>query len=127
MTTLADKIKRIRMIKGLSQDEMSDRMHMSQKAYSNLENNKTKIDDERLNQIAVVFEMNPYDVRLFDEKLVFDNCSQSSNIHSITNNESFADERKIYETLIATLQSDKLQLKVQCLRLLNLVEKLICK
>ena len=127
MTTLANKIKRIRIIKGLSQDEMSDRVHMSQKAYSNLENNKTKIDDERLNQIAAVFEMNPYDGRLFDEKLVFNNCSQSGNIHSIINNESFANERKIYETLIAVLQTDKLQLKDECLRLLNLVEKLSCK
>ena len=71
--------------------------------------------------------MNPYDGRLFDEKLVFNNCSQSGNIHSIINNESFANERKIYETLIAVLQTDKLQLKDECLRLLNLVEKLSCK
>jgi transcriptional regulator with XRE-family HTH domain len=121
---LADKIKRIRTIKGFSQEEMSQKMNISQKAYSNLENNKTKIDDERLNQIAEVFEMEPLDIRLFDEKQVFNNCSQSGNINTINNNESLENERKVYNQLITSLEKDKEQLKKENERLLVLVEKL---
>ena len=99
-------------------------MNISQKAYSNLENNKTKIDDERLNQIAEVFEMEPQDIRLFDEKQVFNNCTQSGNINTINNNESLDNERKVYNQLIASLEKDKEQLKKENDRLLVLVEKL---
>jgi transcriptional regulator with XRE-family HTH domain len=121
---LADKIKRIRTIKGWSQVEMSQKINMTQKAYSNLENSKTKIDDERLNQIAEVFEMEPIDIRLFDEKQVFNNCNQSGNINTINNNESLENERIIYNKLIASLEKDKEQLKKENERLLILVEKL---
>ncbi|QZL00999.1 helix-turn-helix domain-containing protein [Flavobacterium psychrophilum] len=101
---LSDKIKRIRTIKGLSQEEMSQKMNISQKAYSNLENSKTKIDDERLNQIATIFEMEPQDIRLFDEKQVFYYCTQSGYINTLNNNESFENERKIYNQTIASLE-----------------------
>ncbi len=121
---LSDKIKRIRTIKGLSQEEMSQKLNMSQKAYSNLENSKTKIDDERLNQIAEVFEMEPLDIRLFDEKQVFNNCSQSGNINTINNNESLKNERAIYNQLISSLETDKEQLRKDNERLLFLIEKL---
>ncbi len=121
---LSDKIKRIRTIKGLSQEEMSQKLNISQKAYSNLENSKTKIDDERLNQIATAFEMEAQDIRLFDEKQVFNNCNQSGNFNTLNNNESFDNERKIYNQTIAFLEKDKEQLKKENERLLSLVEKL---
>lgn len=124
--TLADKIKRIRTIKGLSQEEMSQKMNISQKVYSNLENNKTKIDDERLNQIAEAFDMDASDIRLFDEKQVFYHCTQSGNINNI-NNDSFDNERKIYDNMIALLEKDKEDLKKENQRLLLLVEKLSLK
>jgi transcriptional regulator with XRE-family HTH domain len=122
---LSDKIKRIRTIKGLSQEEMSQKLNISQKAYSNLENSKTKIDDERLNQIATVFEMEAQDIRLFDEKQVFNNCTQSgNNINTLNYNDSVENERKIYNHVIASLEKDKEQLKKENERLLVLVEKL---
>ncbi|EKT4549077.1 Helix-turn-helix domain protein [Flavobacterium psychrophilum] len=121
---LSDKIKRIRTIKGLSQEEMSQKMNISQKAYSNLENSKTKIDDERLNQIATLFEMEPQDIRLFDEKQVFYYCTQSGYINTLNNNESFENERKIYNQTIASLEKDKEQLNKENERLLNLLEKI---
>ncbi|ELV7525532.1 helix-turn-helix transcriptional regulator [Flavobacterium psychrophilum] len=99
-------------------------MNISQKAYSNLENSKTKIDDERLNQIATLFEMEPQDIRLFDEKQVFYYCTQSGYINTLNNNESFENERKIYNQTIASLEKDKEQLNKENERLLNLLEKI---
>ena len=103
-------------------------MNISQKAYSNLENNKTKIDDERLILIATIFDMDPHDVRSFDEKQVFNNCTQSGNhINTLNYNESVENERKIYNLTILSLEKDKDRLIKENERLHNLLEKLSLK
>jgi transcriptional regulator with XRE-family HTH domain len=51
-------IKRIRELKGYSQEFLADQINISQSAYSDLENNKTKIDLVRLQKIANILDTN---------------------------------------------------------------------
>nr|WP_321221610.1 helix-turn-helix domain-containing protein [uncultured Psychroserpens sp.] len=49
---IGDRIKRVREIKGYSQEYLADSLNISQSAYSDLENNKTKLGLNRLQKIA---------------------------------------------------------------------------
>lgn len=91
-------IKKIRELKGFTQEEIALRLNISQKAYSNLENNITKLDIPRLQDIAGVFDMDLLQLLAFDEKQVFNNCTQSGIINTIHNYSE--KERELYEARI---------------------------
>jgi transcriptional regulator with XRE-family HTH domain len=58
MDTARLNIKKQREIKGLRQQDLADKMSMSLRSYQSLENGETKLDLERLEQIAKVLETN---------------------------------------------------------------------
>lgn len=104
---IGHKIKRIREIKGFSQSEVADKLHITQRAYSDVENNKTKLDLERLEKLADFFEMKPPDILTFDEKQMFNNCSSSENNYLILNiKESFENERNSYQKQIKHMEEE---------------------
>lgn len=53
-TTILGKIKRLRKERGLSQTEMANALHIALKTYQNIEGGITRIDIDRLDQIAKV-------------------------------------------------------------------------
>ena len=52
MDTARLNIKRHRILKGLRQQDMADKLHMNIRSYQSLENGETRLDLERLAQIA---------------------------------------------------------------------------
>jgi transcriptional regulator with XRE-family HTH domain len=52
MDTARLNIKRHRTLKGLRQQDMADRLHINIRSYQSLENGETRLDLERLEQIA---------------------------------------------------------------------------
>jgi transcriptional regulator with XRE-family HTH domain len=56
MDTALLNIKRRRIIKGLRQPDMAERLSMSLRSYQSLETGETKLDIERLERIAKVLE-----------------------------------------------------------------------
>jgi transcriptional regulator with XRE-family HTH domain len=66
MEHLLQTIRRLREDKGLTQEEMAFRLHMSQKSYCQLENGITRLDVGRLVAISEVLGINPAD--LFQER-----------------------------------------------------------
>jgi len=48
---LGEKIRKIRSLKGYSQEYVADRLKISQSAYSAIETNRTKLDINRAKQI----------------------------------------------------------------------------
>lgn len=62
MNTIAPAIKRRRIQLGLTQKDMSDKMHLSEKAWRNIENGVTRLDMERLQEIADTLEMSLLDL-----------------------------------------------------------------
>jgi transcriptional regulator with XRE-family HTH domain len=56
MDTARLNIKRKREIKGLRQQDMAEKLSMNTRSYQNLESGATKLDLERLEQIASILE-----------------------------------------------------------------------
>lgn len=56
MDTARYNIKKHRKLKGLRQQDMADKLSMNIRTYQNLENGETKLDLERLAQIAEVLD-----------------------------------------------------------------------
>lgn len=108
------KIKRIREIKGYSQSEVAERLFISQRAYSDIENNKTKLDLERLDAISKIFDMDPLDLLNFDENKIFNNVfNDTSNGYFADKiiSENFENERKCYLKQIEYLEKEILFLR----------------
>jgi transcriptional regulator with XRE-family HTH domain len=57
MSTIGDRIKKIRESKNYTQDHLAGKLGISQNSYSKLETGTTKITTDRLQQIAAVLEV----------------------------------------------------------------------
>ena len=68
MNDLSVRIKGIGLKKGLSQEEVAEKLGMNQSNYARLENGKTDIKFERLAQIAEALEMSVGSLIDYDEK-----------------------------------------------------------
>ena len=58
-----NKIRMIRLSRGLSQEDMAKQMGIAQKSYSKMENNRQKIADEVLNKIAATLGVSAEDIK----------------------------------------------------------------
>lgn len=106
------KIRQLRELKGFSQEYMAHKLDISQKSYSKLERNETKIDWDRINEIAQIFEMDPVDLVNFDDTFIFNNCQNSGKAYIMNN---FLPEKLIeqYEKRIHHLESEIDHLRAQ--------------
>ncbi len=67
-----EKIKKVRQLKGWTQEKMAEKLGMSVNGYGNIERGKTAyIPPPRLKQIAEVFEMESSELLGGDDKNVF--------------------------------------------------------
>jgi XRE family transcriptional regulator, regulator of sulfur utilization len=107
---IGEKIRKIRTLKGYSQDYMSEKLKMSQPAYSELESGKTKIAINVLQEIAQIFELQVDDLINFDEKQVFHNTfnQNSKGFFKVKKffNESFEYERQSYKDQIKSQKEE---------------------
>lgn len=110
---IGNKIKKIRGYKGLTQEDVAHQLSITQRAYSKIENNETKLDLERLQQISSILEVDPIELITLDEKQVFNNCTQlqTGNVESIINNSGSDAERELYERQIKELKEEVLFLR----------------
>lgn len=114
---LGEKIRKIRELKGYSQDYMADQLQMSQRSYSKLEREEIKLDWDRINAIATIFKIDPIDLISFDDSLIFNNCSQSGKFIESTLHNNFPKELKEqYEKRIEQLESEVHFLREQVLK-----------
>lgn len=70
--TLGEKLKRARVMKNFTQEYLADNLRVSQKAYSNFENDKSNPDFSQVEKIAKILDMNILDF------LSGDNISQNN-------------------------------------------------
>jgi transcriptional regulator with XRE-family HTH domain len=99
---IGEKIRKIRSLKGFSQDYVAAKLAMSQNNYSKIELGEVKVNTDVLERIAEVFDLKPEDVLTFDEKYIFNNHnSLYDNSNMINVQTGFADkERELYEALL---------------------------
>jgi transcriptional regulator with XRE-family HTH domain len=68
MEKIGNKIRKIRELKNYTQKYMADQLGISQKAYSNIENDETDLSISRLSQIALILDLEIADILNFDKK-----------------------------------------------------------
>lgn len=107
---IGEKIRKIRTLRGYSQEYVSDLLNISQAAYSDIENNKTKINLERIQELAGVFKIDVNDLISFDENQVFNNTFLENakgffNVKKVIA-ETFDKEREAYLGQIKTLNEE---------------------
>lgn len=71
---IGEKLRLLRKLKGYTQETMAGKLHMERRSYANLENNVTKIDMERMTQIAEVYGIELEELLAFDENKIFEKC-----------------------------------------------------
>ncbi|MEM6736837.1 MAG: helix-turn-helix domain-containing protein [Bacteroidota bacterium] len=121
MKDLGLKIKKIRELKNYKQEHMADKLGISQSAYSRYENMETEVSEDMLKQIAEVLEVEPEQIKHFDEKTIFHNHVDTVNdegigIKNYTVNQYIIDPKieKLYEDQIMLLkkQNEMLEAKI---------------
>lgn len=73
MEHIGEKIRKIRYLKGLSQEYLATKCGISQNSLSKIELGETKLSIERLTQIANILELTPEEILTFDDKIIFNN------------------------------------------------------
>jgi transcriptional regulator with XRE-family HTH domain len=92
---IADKIRRIRELKGLKQDSVAKRMGITTNGYGKIERGESSITLDRLEQIAQVLEVSTLDILQFDDHFVYNiNTMNNSATNGIVYNYSFSEEER---------------------------------
>ncbi|PIF33327.1 helix-turn-helix protein [Flavobacterium sp. 9] len=106
---IGEKIRKIRIIKGYSQEYIADLLEISQSAYSDIERGKTKINLERLREVALIFELDVNYIMNFHENQ-FSTKTIQTNSKEIDNEERIVEvfdiERELYKEQIANLKNE---------------------
>lgn len=71
MIGIGDKIRKIRNIRGYSQEYMGSRLHMSQNNYSRIELDQINLTLKTLGDIASVLDISTQDILNFQETQIF--------------------------------------------------------
>jgi transcriptional regulator with XRE-family HTH domain len=112
LTKIGAKIRKIRELKGFSQEYMGSSLGITQNSYRKLENQKTKLSLERIHNIAEILEIDPLDLITSDENLVFNKYSQCGKMNTINNHFS-KKLKEQYEKQIIHLKEEIVFLRSQ--------------
>lgn len=109
---IGTKIRKIRELKGFSQEFMALKLEMSQRQFSRIENDETDLSLSKLERISEVLEVTPNQLLGFDEKFIFQNCENAFGTYQ--NYYAFSDkEREQYSSKIDHLENEILFLRTQ--------------
>ncbi len=116
MTTFSDQIreniKRTRMANGITPEQMATHLNISPRAYAEFETGNTKLDLERLSQIAERFEMGLLDLLSAHERKTVNNLNNHRDGQCVVaNNNVYLLDREVYEQHIHDLRSSTEYLK----------------
>jgi transcriptional regulator with XRE-family HTH domain len=104
---IGEKIRKIRSLKGYTQDYVADMLEMSQNNYSKIELGEVRVSTDMLERISQIFDLRPEDVITFDEKFIFNNhntLNDHSHMVNVQNGLS-SKERELYEALLKEKES----------------------
>ena len=115
-TAVANKIKNLRKAKGYSQEEVAERLSISQSAYARIERGESHSWAAHLEKLSEIFEIKPEDL-LSDDINNFNSLDQLGgfafqNVGTINTINSLSEKLiEQYETRIAELKEEVTSLK----------------
>lgn len=104
---VATKIRKIRELKGYSQQYMAEQLGITQAAYSKIESNEKSINFDKLKTIANILEINPLELLNFNEQQIFNNCNNNGIWGNNGNYYAYSKkEQELYESKIKHLAEE---------------------
>jgi len=104
---IGHKIRKIREMKGLSQENVAEALIMSPNGYAKIERNEVDVNFEKIEKIALFFEMKPEDLVAFDEKTVLNFLHNNQTVNGPNGVFYYGvseKERELYEETIKLLK-----------------------
>jgi transcriptional regulator with XRE-family HTH domain len=102
---IGQNIRKIRELKGFSQDYVAQKLAISQRQYSRIEQNESDIQLSKLESIGEILDVTPQQLLGFDEKFIFQNCE-----NAFGNNQNYyaysEKEQELYEKRIDHLEKE---------------------
>ena len=108
---VGEKIRKVRELRGFSQQNLADNLNISQKAYSKIETNETKVTLDHISKISKLLDIDPIQLLTFDENLIFNNCEHGNFGNHNTYYAYSENERVLYENQIKFLKEEVLFLR----------------
>lgn len=104
---VGEKLKILRKLKGYTQEDVAEKLNIERRTYANLENNITKIDIDRMSDIAKIYGIEVKELLNFNEDKVFTNCFNNDGFFSAEKvySGSTEEERKYFMEQMQTLVS----------------------
>ncbi len=115
MNGIGEKIRKIRNLRGYSQEYMGSRLHMSQNNYSRIELDQINLTLKTLNDIAAVLEVSTQDILNFQETQLFPS--------SFKKEEPVTGRPYGQNTMVSMLQEEISSLREDRKRLMLLLER----
>jgi transcriptional regulator with XRE-family HTH domain len=107
MEKIGSNLRKLRELKNISQEFIANKLELSIKSYSNIENNVTKITLERLTQICEILEIHPQAMMNFDSEKIIQTLNNSHIVSSSDINIEMPEkERQQYEHRIKDLHKE---------------------
>ena len=111
--SIADLVKKTRYEKNYSQDHIAKKLGITQKAYSKIENNETKLNVDTLTRIAEILEVDVASFFSSNEKPVLNDFStRTGGDNVIYKNNSIEKIEELYREIIKAKDSEIETLKV---------------
>ena len=111
-STIADLVKKTRYEKNFSQDYIAKKLGITQKAYSKIENNETKLNVDTLTKIAEILEVDVSSFFNSNEKPVLNDFStRSGGDNVIYKNNSIEKIEELYKEIIKAKDAEIALLK----------------
>lgn len=104
-STIGDRIRVLRQIKGLSQENMANELNISVAAYSNIERNVTELAVSRLILIAKILEVKTSDILEKDKSQIVSEFD-SANKYQTKNQSDIQSEVDKLKVIIDTLRKE---------------------
>lgn len=108
MGAIHTKIKKLREQSEFTQQDIADKLHIHLKTWQKIENGITKLDIDRLQQIADIFELTIEDLINVEDSVYINTIKDNDigfNNHTVTINHKSKEELDIYQKLL--VEKDK--------------------
>lgn len=102
---IGDKIKKLRELKGLSQENVAEELSMSPTGYGRIERNEVDVTLDKLDKLSQILGMKVEDIITFDERMVFNNCTNTNSFSPNSTFHNFPEKlQQLYEDKIRLLE-----------------------
>jgi transcriptional regulator with XRE-family HTH domain len=120
---IGSNIRKLRTLRGYSQEYMASKLGMSQNNYHKIEVNEIDITVSRVDKLCKVLQVDSSTLLNFDDKYIFNNTfnnnsENNAGANMIMHDYDFEAERKLYERLLVA-KDEELRTKNELILLLK--------